>query len=363
LTIAAVFPLETDEPVLNLENAANLMTILCEVEKYNKNNGMFPVKGKFNVLVFPLNSVPRFGQWSLMHETIAQNLYYTNETQRSLGVLQDTPIGVIIKADTLRELANSLPPLSGISLPSINFAQADFAFESDNLPVVETPYLKNPAGVVINRANNSLLSDNIFKTLLHFNWTLTAAIFSTDITGFVGQSNFQNVAAAYQSIVTFSCNAVLDSINTASYQTDIDHISSCIVSSNVVRTVIIWMNPEEAVFATEQIQKKTGMNDLIFIYPGMTDSLALTKVPVSSMYFSPSLDSNPNDPVFACSRLTREKMIKALGQDIIDRVTKKFGKCIISNPSLPPCKEVRTDDDEDTQCSCLTDLVVRTSKS
>jgi hypothetical protein len=362
LTIAAVFPLETEFPVLNLENAANVMTLICEADKYSNNNGYFPVKGLFNILVFSLNSEPKFGQWSLMQQTIAQNLYYANDTTRSLGVLQNTPVGVIVKSDTLRQLSNSYPPVNGIFLPSITFANASFEFSPETLPIVESTSLLNDAAVLINRANNTLLAENILKTILHFNWTLVAAIFSSDFVGFIGQNNIKNSAANFKN-VTFSCNAVLDPIGSPFYQSDIDNISSCIVSSNVVRTVIIWMNPEEAVFATEQIQKKTGMNDLIFIYPGMTDSLALTKVPVSSMYFSPSLDSNPNDPVFACSRLTREKMIKALGQDIIDRVTKKFGKCIISNPSLPPCKEVRTDDDEDTQCSCLTDLVVRTSKS
>jgi len=217
---------------------------------------------------------------------------------------------------------------------------------------------ENFGSTIISQVSPTILADNIFKVFHHFNWNLVAAVASTDIVGFFGQNAVQDLSRLYRN-VTFACYSILNPIGTNVYESDINTISSCVLSSNVVRAIIVWMDPNSAVIATHDILKKIGsIDNLVFIYPRMQEELAL-KLPISSIFFEISLDSNSAKDSFSCSGQAREKIIEALGIDLVDNVTKNYGNCLITDPSLPICLEDRPKNDE-TPCSCVSDLVVRT---
>jgi len=216
---------------------------------------------------------------------------------------------------------------------------------------------ENLGTTIISQVSPNILADNIFRVLDHFNWNLVAVVTSSNIVGFLGQNSLQDIAMFYLN-VTLACYSILNPIGTNVYESDINTISSCILSSNVVRAIIVWMDPNSAVIATHDILKKIGsIDNLVFIYPRMQEELAL-KLPISSIFFEISLDSNSAKDSFSCSGQAREKIIEALGIDLVDNVTKNYGNCLITDPSLPICLEDRPKNDE-TPCSCVSDLVVR----
>jgi hypothetical protein len=356
ISIALILRLENDDPLVQIESAGSAMTMICQLEKFNEKTNTFVVNGIFNALIYSLDSQSNYEHWSLLQKTIAQNLYFANDTSRTFGAIPNTPINAIIQSSTANQLDIDFRILAGSSIPSISIISSEFVNEEDNLPTAQTDQSSSYGTVVISQVSSSVLATNIFNVLEHFNWTLVAAIFSTDKTGFIGQNAIQDVSLLYQN-VTFSCTATLDAIDSPNYQTDVDEVSSCILSSNIVRAMIIWMNPEDAIVTTDKISQQVGsIDNLVFIYPRMTEELALTKAPVSSMYFEASLDSIPDDEPFSCSDSARKKMIDALGPELVDMATKTKGNCLISDPSLPVCDEFRRDE---TLCTCPNDEPVR----
>lgn len=355
-TVASILLLETDDLAVNLEAASAAMTITCELEKYNTNNGEFPVTGTFNSMVFSLNSQKSFEQWSLLRQTIAQNLYYVNDTSKSLGVIQDTPMGAIINNGKLRNIFISASILGGSSLPSIFMSSSTSTLSAESFPI-QANFDNDANSVVISQASSTVIAGNIFQVLNYYNWSFIAAIASSDSAGSIGQDAIQDLNFIYRNI-TFACYAILNPINSSAYQTDIDEFSSCFNSANVVRAIIVWMDPDDAIIATQDILKQVGSRDnLVFIYAGMTKALALTKVPVSSMYLEVALYSIPSDSPFSCTQIARNKFLELIGSEMVDMVTKEYGRCSITDSSLPLCDEVRSEEDT-TLCTCRSDQVV-----
>ena len=351
-TIAASFQLESENKRARLLDTASAMTMICEIERYNRKKGKYPVNGLFNLMIWSLNSQRSYELWSIKQQKIAQNLYFDNDTSRTLGPVQNTPIGGLIQSSSTEEVNIAAEMLSRTLIPSISINS------ENSVPYMQPRIKENFGSTIISQVSPTILADNIFKVFDHFNWNLVAAVASTDIVGFFGQNAVQDLSRLYRN-VTFACYSILNPIGTNVYESDIDRISSCVLSSNVVRAIIVWMDPTSAVIATRDILKKIGsIDNLVFIYPRMPEELAL-KLPISSIFFEISLDSNFVKDSFSCSEQAREKIIETLDKDLIDSTTKENGNCFITDPSLPICLEDRPKNDE-TPCSCVSDLVVRT---
>ena len=358
VTIAAMFKLTGDQIEDDIESAANLMTLICEVDRYNSGIGKFNVEGIFNVLVIPTENKDEFSAWSLTRQVLSQNLYYNNTT-RTFGAIQDTPINVIIRLGTLREISADTSIISGYPLPAINFVSEKLFYSKSNEPLIIAAPSGYSGSVSVSQTSPLIIANYLTQVLLHYNWSLVGAVFSSDIIGFYGQNSIQDLVYTYfRNNLTFSCLQVVENYGGVAYENDLKDFSTCISSSNQIRAVIVWMKSEDSIRATEEILKNIGYSmNLVFIYLDLTDEAATIFAPISSMFLRSIPNYNTPGTEFQCAQFSKQKMIEILGKEKVDLVSRKFGNCIITDPSLPLCDEIRSDND--TNCTCISDEIVK----
>ena len=357
VTIAAMFKLTEGQTKDDIESAANIMTLLCEVERYNSGRGEFDVNGIFNVLVVPTKEKDNFSSWVLTRQILGQNLYFTNTTT-TFGAIQNTPINALIRLASLRELSAETPIIAGVSFPAIDFVSERKYSKESNTPIIVTSPSSYAGSVSVSEASPQIVANYITQILLHYNWSLVGAIFSSDITGFYGQNSLQDwVYTNFRNNLTFSCLGVVDRPNSATFKTDLEDFSNCIFTSNNIRAVVVWMNSGESIIATQEILKDVGTSsNLVFIYPGLTDEAATTTATVSSMFLRPNLENSLVGANFECAQSSKQQMIRVLGKETVDMVSINYGNCIVTDPSLPICDEIRSDNN--FNCTCLSDEIV-----
>ena len=190
-TIAALFPVKISETQLDFDAASSLMTTICEVDKYNLGTGQVPVKGTFNLMIYASDSEKGSLTWTLLRRVLGQNLYYVNDS-KTFGDVQDTPLNSIIRQTTLRKLGLDAGMLSGVGMAAIEYISDDRFYEDDG--PFKYPSRQSAMGaILISQTSAYVISLYMFATFKYFNWSLVGAIFSTGLSGFVGQDAFQNI--------------------------------------------------------------------------------------------------------------------------------------------------------------------------
>lgn len=357
LTIAVIYKFTKNNSEVNIESAGNIITMICELDNYNSGTGEFPVEGDFNLLLYPTIDEDDFSQWSLTRQVFGQNLFFSG-TNKTFGAIQDTQIDAIIRQTNLKEFTYESPITSGVSLPSINFVSSRLSYKSYNDPLLVEPSSSYTGSVIISQPSSQLLANFITQILNHYNWTLIGSVFSSDIIGYYGQLNLQDWVYTYSKNLIFSCVGVFNiTADKNAAISNLNDFTSCLTSSNKIRAVVVWMDAEDAIRASEEILNIVGKSsNLVFIYPGLSDSLATKSAPESSMFLRPNLNYERPDKEFKCSQVSKDTVLKLLGKETVDMVTRFYGKCVVTDPSLPPCDDIRTDDNSD--CTCTDDKAV-----
>ena len=230
----------------------NVLGILCQMAKYNINDGLFPMSGTLNMYTYATDA----GNYNATYtnvQLLRSNLYLRNGTRMA----ELPPVGAIVGAGSYPQYAIAAPIYNYFSIPLVGF---QFTFDIDYM-LVNTIQYQSISIYQVNSAQSFSVPEIVIGVAEAFGWDLTTFIFGSPGFGFVGQTELAQASAKAPHIQS-RCSITLFP-DLAFSQSALSRAVDCINSTHELNYVILYMEFSSALPVVRALRqlglRKTAM--------------------------------------------------------------------------------------------------------